>query len=396
MKPSISTKWMALFVILGYCLQVHAQEVKPELTAQTNQAQLQSLLDAYNSMVAANDLNYQDAKRVIYTGLDKAGEIEILLPATLLLLDYNDLRSLQERINNPTSDAIGTSFVDVVVNSAADKLIPTYPGEAQLPPEQTTKSKFKTFLMAVVNNPVMKGLMGSNPITNVISNVIQQATAYEKPREIEICITPEQIAKAIGRKRTPGEQIKLTRSVSNSDGAPYTDDMLKDFYKSLETRVGFYREIMQHAEGVRNTNNNLKLRGYALQAQIQTGKSAILSTFRVSKDNYVAELTNLYAGHTGTYWVNNAEFKKALALANQAIEYLPLVVQLNQDIVNATINDIKGYKTILNKYSASPEMLRDAGMDGTKVNEVIKDLTQIQTNMEKYLKRDTPVAAASL
>ncbi len=386
-----STPFLVILAALlaAMCFAAQAQ---PENVTETTPPKPEELLkkiadldSAYHTLLEIDDERYNDAVKTITRGLQNASDIQILLPNSLLLLTYSDLKTLEANINNPTFDGIGDRFTDQIVEAAAEHLILEYEHERNLEPEQTTKGRFKKFLSGLFNNSTVQLLLKSNPITGFISSALAHAGVFERPRTAEVLLTGSEI-RALSAKANESVTMSFTTSpVSNIDGPAYDLPMVDRFYETLNARVEFYHELAIHGDSIRQMNVELKLEAYALQKQIKTGRTIICTTLGIDEQDYYNSLRARLASKRPREWLRDRQFEKAVALANQANEMLPEVIRLHTTIVQGAIRDVKGHRAILTKYIDNPTLALAAKLDANKLKQRRVEFTHIQAELENYL-----------
>ena len=75
------------------------------------------------------------------------------------------------QVNNPTSDILGFRFTDIISSTCEKHFLDKLKNEKD-------KKRFGHIIQKIINNPVISGLAGSNPVTSVIASVISIIASF--------------------------------------------------------------------------------------------------------------------------------------------------------------------------------------------------------------------------
>lgn len=304
------------------------------------------------------------------TGLVNGTEIEVLVPAATRLLAAKDLSETLSEINNPTSKSLGTSFSDLVIESASKNLLPKYSKDAD---NQKAKSKFSSILGAILNSPITQSVLNSNPISSVINSTIQQAALFQK-RNTSVAITKQQLKDK--------NDLTLPVNLENADGPTFGDQELKNFYAEIEERISLYDELKRYNNEHSVITERLYIDAGIIKKSLKGSRTEICNLLSISRENAVQDFETTYNIQDSELMknkMNDPKFKKALSLSDYALEQLPEVREFNKSVVNAMANYIDGYIKILEDYSKNPK----AKLDLTAVKIQTSKLNSIKDNFTK-------------
>lgn len=304
------------------------------------------------------------------TGLVNGTEIEVLVPAATRLLAAKDLSETLSEINNPTSSILGTSFSDLVLDSASKNLLPKYSKDTD---NEKAKTKFSSILGAILNSPITQSVLNSNPISSIINSTIQQAGLFQK-RNTNITITKQQLKDK--------NDFTLPINLENTDGPTFGDKELNDFYSEIKERVSFYDELKRYNTEHSVITERLYIDAGIIKKSLKASKTEICNLLSISRENAVQDFETTYNIQDSELMKNkmsDPKFKKAVSLSDYALEQLPEVREFNKSVVNAMANYIDGYIKILEDHSKNPK----AKLDPTAVKVQIAKLNSIKDNFTK-------------
>ncbi|WP_454045020.1 hypothetical protein [Chryseobacterium sp. Marseille-Q8038] len=304
------------------------------------------------------------------TGLVNGTEIEVLVPAATRLLAAKDLSETLSEINNPTSSSLGTSFSDLVLESASKNLLPKYSKDTD---NVKAKTKFSSILGAILNSPITQSVLNSNPISSIINSTIQQAGLFQKSNT-NITITKQQLKDK--------NDFTLPVNLENTDGPSFGNKELNDFYSEIKERVSFYDELKRYNTEHSVITERLYIDAGIIKKSLKASKTEICNLLSISRENAVQDFETTYNIQDSELMknkMNDPKFKKAVSLSDYALEQLPEVREFNKSVVNAMANYIDGYIKILEDHSKNPK----AKLDPTAVKIQIAKLNSIKDNFTK-------------
>ncbi|MBE9603154.1 hypothetical protein [Pedobacter sp. MC2016-24] len=318
---------------------------------------------------------YKEGLLSIRSGLEKGAEIEMIVPYTSNLLALKDLSETLALINNPTAKSVGTAFTDMVVQSATENLLPKYTN----PVENTTaKSKFSSVLNAIFNGPIIQSLINSNPISSTINAAIQQAGFFQK-RETTASLSKQQL-NSINSHTSASIAVNL----GNPDGPAFGDVEINKFNASLQDRVNFYSELNDYGVKQSLETQRLYTELGTIKKTLKASKTELCKVLSISPNDVSIALDAKYNPDGLDIdrmkgYLNSQEFNRAIVLSNYAKDQLPDVKDFNNAVIDALIEYINGYITILNKHAG----IANAKLDKALVAHQVAKLEKIKSNLKK-------------
>ncbi|ASE62116.1 hypothetical protein CEQ15_11740 [Chryseobacterium indologenes] len=377
MKTLLTLMAMGLSIVL-LSAQEKAKDLTSEAAVDSLKKRMFNLEKSFEeSRIITNDEKKKSVKEryemnliSLRTGLVNGTEIEVLVPAATRLLAAKDLSETLSEINNPTSKSLGTSFSDLVIESASKNLLPKYSKDAD---NQKAKSKFSSILGAILNSPITQSVLNSNPISSVINSTIQQAALFQK-RNTSVAITKQQLKDK--------NDLTLPVNLENADGPTFGDQELKNFYAEIEERISLYDELKRYNNEHSVITERLYIDAGIIKKSLKGSRTEICNLLSISRENAVQDFETTYNIQDSELMknkMNDPKFKKALSLSDYALEQLPEVREFNKSVVNAMANYIDGYIKILEDYSKNPK----AKLDLTAVKIQTSKLNSIKDNFTK-------------
>lgn len=359
-----------------------AQEKNKDLTSEAAVDSLKKRMFNLEKSFEDSKITFNDEKRKsvkekyemnlisLRTGLVNGTEIEILVPAATRLLAAKDLSETLAEINNPTSKSLGTSFSDLVIESASKNLLPKYSKDTD---NLKAKTKFSSILGAILNSPITQSVLNSNPISSIINSTIQQAALFQK-RNTSVAITKQQFKDK--------NDLTLPVNLENADGPTFGDQELKNFYAEIQERISFYDELKRYNNEHSVITERLYIDAGIIKKSLKGSRTEICNLLSISRENAVQDFETTYNIQDSELMrnkMNDPKFKKAVSLSDYALEQLPEVREFNQSVVKAMANYIDGYIKIIEDYSKNAK----AKLDPTAVKIQTAKLNSIKDNFIK-------------
>ncbi|WP_100075229.1 hypothetical protein [Chryseobacterium camelliae] len=377
MKTLLTLMAMSLSIVF-----LSAQEKNKDLTSEAAVDSLKKRMFNLEKSFEDSKITFNDEKRKsvkekyemnlisLRTGLVNGTEIEILVPAATRLLAAKDLSETLAEINNPTSKSLGTSFSDLVIESASKNLLPKYSKDTD---NLKAKTKFSSILGAILNSPITQSVLNSNPISSIINSTIQQAALFQK-RNTSVAITKQQFKDK--------NDLTLPVNLENADGPTFGDQELKNFYAEIQERISFYDELKRYNNEHSVITERLYIDAGIIKKSLKGSRTEICNLLSISRENAVQDFETTYNIQDSELMrnkMNDPKFKKAVSLSDYALEQLPEVREFNQSVVKAMANYIDGYIKIIEDYSKNPK----AKLDPTAVKIQTAKLNSIKDNFIK-------------
>lgn len=377
MKTLLTLMAMSLSIVF-----LSAQEKNKDLTSEAAVDSLKKRMFNLEKSFEDSKITFNDEKRKsvkekyemnlisLRTGLVNGTEIEILVPAATRLLAAKDLSETLAEINNPTSKSLGTSFSDLVIESASKNLLPKYSKDTD---NLKAKTKFSSILGAILNSPITQSVLNSNPISSIINSTIQQAALFQK-RNTSVAITKQQFKDK--------NDLTLPVNLENADGPTFGDQELKNFYAEIQERISFYDELKRYNNEHSVITERLYIDAGIIKKSLKGSRTEICNLLSISRENAVQDFETTYNIQDSELMrnkMNDPKFKKAVSLSDYALEQLPEVREFNQSVVKAMAIYIDGYIKIIEDYSKNPK----AKLDPTAVKIQTAKLNSIKDNFIK-------------
>jgi hypothetical protein len=340
-----------------------------KLADQQNSQLEAEVINRRNSDKAVTD-QYDAAISSIRSGLEAGGDIELIIPFTLRLIALKDLSGVLADINNPTSESIGTSFTEIVIEAASSHLLPRYKDPSK---QENAKNRFKTILSAIYKGPMIQALLNSNPISATINAAVQQAGLFETDRPSELTLTRAQI-------REP-ENNPITLNTANSEGASFTNTEMEAFNNQIAKRVEFYAKMSQYGYDQGDVTQQLYIDAKIIKKTAKASETEICKLLDIDPLSAQTELSRKYTSNLSVdsmkIHLNDPDFKKAISLSDYANEQLPDVRIFYNTVVEELIKYIDGYIQILNDYKE----IQEADLDPRKVDSQIEKMKRIKSTL---------------
>ncbi|GHE31255.1 hypothetical protein [Sphingobacterium griseoflavum] len=371
--------------ILASVCRLSAQHVTDSLTLNAATDSLKNRIVALEKDVAEskqkiNQLRdnvplekYEKSLLSIELGLMSGTEIESLVPSTIQLLAVSDLVNVVADLNSPTSPILGSTFVDVAIESASNSLLPKYASKAET---DTARAKFKSLLKAIYTGPLVQGVLNSNPISSTINGIIQQAGLFQIDKT-SIKITKRQFKD----KKDANIPIQLT----NTSGPNFGAEEIRQFYSQIADRVNFYKELNE-----KTLKNDVVIRKLTVDAEVfeksmKSSRVEICKLLKISSpDSSNVLLREQYGKKSLAEKIEllreNSNFVKAVRLSELGVEQLPELKLFNKQVSSAMSNYVDDYISVLNKYA----LIDGSKLDHEAVKRQIDRLKAIKDRLAAY------------
>lgn len=373
-----------LFLI---CISANAQPIantvvsdpEPQIDPKELKKQLDLLQAAYNEIISGDE--FEEEKRIIRSGLTNANKIEGYLKSSNLLITGHLFKGTIQKINNPANTEIGPAFTDVVTDAATRHLIrestENANGQGNTLSEQTNGERFKSFISMVLKSPVVESILKSNPVTGVMSTVLQQVTAYQRQKNVTI---PATLIRAL---RNDSQPISIPISI---EGAPFDETQLANFDNSIKERVTFYESLNSHEAKVNSKILDLMSENQALTITSSTTFQQLLKTLGLPGKDHSNEYEDLLKNSYDRKGKRDKRFNKAVALSENANETIASVIKFNDKVIDLWVIDMTGYKVILEGYIGDEKReLRDkAKLKEVGLKQIVDTINDQIIEFNKY------------
>ncbi|KAA3622141.1 MAG: hypothetical protein DWQ02_26545 [Bacteroidetes bacterium] len=145
-----------------------------------NQEEKLNSLDKSNKslrqeIIRKDSIEFEKIKESILLALEGGDVLENEFKNIKDKLTLHPILVRLNKVNNPTSDALGFKFTDVIIDLSDEVFTNTLKGES-------LRRRWQDVVKKLVNNDVVKSVLGSNPITGLVSNVISTASTFLKSK----------------------------------------------------------------------------------------------------------------------------------------------------------------------------------------------------------------------
>lgn len=241
-------------------------------------AKLKEIQEQFLSL--KRDIAYQDSIDFINT---KFSILKAIENGPKLEFDFNKvtdrirvvgLLSKLNKANNPASDILGVSFVDVV-NKAAETHF-----TKELPEKE--KPRFVDIVNKIIKNPIVSSVLSSNPVTSVVASITNAAAGFFSSN-----VYGEKVKELTIETKNMFDQKKL--EAFNNELIPYIsfyDNMIRTTDKYLIGVDQLRNKYSYLNENVRNYNTSL-LNTLDVKKSLPTPLSVqVDSEFKLTSDKY--------------------------------------------------------------------------------------------------------------
>ena len=318
-------------------------------------AKLKEIQEQFLSL--RRDITYQDSidfintKFSILKAIENGPKLEFDFSKVTDRIRVVGLLSKLNKANNPASDILGVSFVDVV-NKAAETHF-----TKELPEKE--KPRFVDIVNKIIKNPIVSSVLSSNPVTSVVASITNAAAGFfssnvygEKVKELTV-----ETKNLFDQKKLEAFNKELTPYISFYDNMIRTTDkyligvdQLKNKYSYLNENVKNYNTSLLNALNVKKSSPT------PLSVQVD-------SEFKLTSDKY-------------GFW----EYQKVLKRENISTAKN---ISNNYKVVEIQVQNFKSdYNEILKNYLNETVILLNGaktitlskGFSSDKIDDLINDI----------------------
>ncbi len=193
-------------------------------------ALLSDLQSRFDDLAAQNRKAHKSTYNGLYLNVKRAVELQDEIGNIYVKIDKlikkDKIDNTINRVNNPTSDALGFTFSDVILNSANTVFEKK---EFKHIPE-AKKSKFTSIVEKIVNNPIVNSVASSFPLTGTIRSVITAASTFFYEPEINL---KKDIKK--------GKLMDVVASINADSG--FSSAFIEEYVNNLLPYLNFYETL---------------------------------------------------------------------------------------------------------------------------------------------------------
>jgi hypothetical protein len=263
-----------------------------------------------------------------------------------------------DEVNNPSSSFLGFNFLDVINKACEDHLL------SGLPDDQ--KISFRELVSRVINNPIVSVILNSNPVTKIISGVIDRVDTFMETK----------VAKEGKDFVTKAKHIIQERKVVN-------------FYNSLKKYIDFYDSLLNAANQYGIAVDNLSIKHQGIQNEYSGYYTKFIETLGLSKNqkilpqiNKMFQIVEVNGVPNYAEIIENEKIRAAYDLASKFY-----IFQQTVDLVRAD------YDAVLIKYLDANvfalETSKGFSDDSINKGETMKVITEIETLKKRLQLRKT-------
>jgi len=339
-------------------IQLELDKLKAQIAELTKQ----------NEAFAAQELSrlqkeYKHLEETIMLAVDDGDNTETKWQHFMDIVDGTDLLKELIEVNNPITNIFGENSFQHLLLSSTEKHFTT------LLEVDDEKKLFRKVIGNIINNPIVETILVSNPVTHIVSRVIDRVSSFFKNT-------------ATGR--TAKKVVIGTKEV-------FGMEKIEAFYKDLEHYILFY-EKLNNASKVFEEQKNEFMKQVPKTNKLMTNyhqkffdKMGLAYEPNGRNSKKVRDLLKINAEEANDY-TRILEDEKIKAGYKAALQY---------PLLRNRILFIKGefYKIIiqfLEKYEAALKILResnDATMKITEVTNLEKQITGFKAKLTKIIKR---------
>lgn len=170
--------------------------------------------------------------------------------------------------NNPTSDILGFRFSEIIITAAKKHF------KEGLKNDQD-KKRFSQIIGKIINNPIVSTLANSNPLTSVISSIINTIAGFTTSR-LEL-------------KKEGGK----VRDVAVSQQDAFNNQSIAAFRNELQAYIDFYDALIiassEYLEGL----NNLNVKYAYLIRSVRDFKAELYAGLNVEENKLLISLSKI-------------------------------------------------------------------------------------------------------
>ena len=335
-------------LFLTVCIMTNVCIAQSE-TDLTN-AKLKEIQEQFLSL--KSDIAYQDSIEFINT---KYSILKAIQDGPKLEFDFTKvtdrirvvgLMSKLNKANNPASDILGVSFVDVVTKAAETHFT------KELPDRE--KPRFVDIVNKIIKNPIVSSVLNSNPVTSVVSSITNAAAGFFSTN-----VFGERVRELTVETKNLFDQKKL--EAFNKELSPYIsfyDNMIKTTDKYLIGVDQLKNKYSYLNDNVKNYNMSL-----LNSLNIKKGSSSPLSVqvdaeFKLTFDKYgFCEYQKVLKRDNVSSAKNIANNYKVIEI--QVQNFKSDYNELLKNYLNETVVLLNGAKTITLSKGFSPDKIDD-------------------------------------
>ena len=319
-------------------------------------SQITGLL-AENNNLRHNEITRQKASfekifDTIIAVIENGDLVQFKFDSVIEEIKSNEVMIKLSEVNNPTSSFLGFNFFTVIKKACDDHLL------SDLPEGQ--KVTFMEFVSRIVNNPIVKAVLHSNPITKMVSSVIDRVDTFMST----------EVAKQGKELVTKMKHVIQEKKVVN-------------FYNSLKKYIDFYDALLEASNQYNIAVDNVIIKYQGVQNEYSGYYSKFIEVMGLNKNqNLVPQINKMFEIKTvGNYpnyteIIENEKVKIGYAHAEKF-----KIFQQTVDLIRADYNAI--LINYLDANISALETSKSFSDDSMDKGETIKIISKIETLMKK-------------
>ncbi len=350
--------------MIGIQFSSLAQE---DLKKQVLDLEKKVLLLQKNDSLLRKSINIEDSlsfymiRNSIINAVDNAPKLSFDFNKVIEDIEKDELWTKLVDANNPSSDILGSSFVEVVTKAAETHFLNAL--------ERKDKIRFTDIVTKIIKNPIISSVLKSNPITSIVASITNSASDF-----FSNTVTGTKISNLAIDTKNVFDQAKL--DAFNKELAPYIHFYDEMIFASENYNQGLMKLKAKNiflTNDITNYNNDL-LKTLGINSGTSTPKSTQANDmFKLTHDKYgFPEYKKI---------TSKSNIKNTKIIADKMIVYQIQVKDFKDEYTELLENYLNTNVDLLNK---AKNISLSKGFDTNKIDKLI-------TSINSFISKRTPI-----
>lgn len=304
--------------------------------------------------IARQRTSFEQIYFAITSVAEKGDLVQFKFDSVIKGIKADQLMIKLSEVNNPSASVLGFNFFAVINKACEEHLL------SELPEEQ--KVTFREFINRIVNNPIIKAVLNSNPVTKMVSSVIDRVDTFMST----------EVAKKGKEIVTKMKHVIQEKKVTN-------------FYNSLKKYIDFYDALLEASSQYKTAVENVLIKYKGLQNEYSGYYNKFIETLGLDKNKDLVPQLNtmfkIHVVHTSQNYseiIENEKIKAGFELADKFKIFQQTVALIKADYNAVLIKYLEANALALE----TSKSFSDDSIDKSETTKIIAEIKALKENLQ--------------
>lgn len=307
---------------------------------------------------ARDSITYTHLRQEIIRAYTCTPRLEFDFSSTTEKMAVTGIFTKLMQVNNPTSDILGFRFTDIISSSCEKHFLDKLKNEKE-------KKRFGHIIQKIINNPVVSGLAGSNPVSSVIASVISIIASFTTS-------TAE-----ISRE---GNKV---RDIEISQDDVFGEEVIASFMNDLQVYIHFYEALSDASNQYLGGLDYLDIKYAGLMQSVKNYETRLYDILETDKPTDINRLNVVLPDPERekvdfSFYIQHPLTSQAISQAEEFNHIQKSVNDFKNEYNQLLLRFLEQYCTILDMARDFP----DGVVDGSRIDALIGDISLYTEKMK--------------